>query len=388
MDRTVMTEVKTEKRTIIKRIIAVGLMVFMVAGYVHLASKYYLRGMDNAVVRLDGFYEEDDNSLDVIILGSSEIYQGFSSADAYGQYGFTGYPFAFETNPVSLWKYEVKEILKSQSPQLIVVEINGVVYDEKLLHKPSAIRYLSDAMPFSQNKVDLVENMGIDSAISYYFPIVKYHENIRVRDIRPLVRLTTEGHLTLRGAFSHSFIKEMGEEMELKGGETIDLHPEAEEYLREFLDICGEPGMPNFLFVRFPHQTVDEKTFNRYARYNRAAEIIKEYGFEYVDLDTHREEIGLIKDADWYDGEHLNARGMKKLTKFFGNMLVEEYGVQKSKLTPKQEEEWDESARYMNIFYEYFETFYEENHEKKEEGNNMWDNIHTIKAIKNLLVEG
>ena len=83
--------------------------------------------MDHDRRRLQGFYLEEKDSLDIVFLGASEVFSDFSSAQAYAEYGFTSYPFAVRSNPVFLWKYELEEILKRQSPQLIVVETNGAL---------------------------------------------------------------------------------------------------------------------------------------------------------------------------------------------------------------------------------------------------------------------
>jgi len=75
--------------------------------------------------RVRGFYSEPPHSLDVVVLGASEVYSGFSSAYAYDYSGLTSYIYSYGSNPGTLYLSQLREILARQNPQLIVIEING-----------------------------------------------------------------------------------------------------------------------------------------------------------------------------------------------------------------------------------------------------------------------
>ena len=60
-------------------------------------QSYVLCRIDANSIRLEGYYQEEKDSLDVVLLGASEVYTGFSSGLAYDKYGFTSYPFASES---------------------------------------------------------------------------------------------------------------------------------------------------------------------------------------------------------------------------------------------------------------------------------------------------
>ena len=87
-----------------------------------------MRRVDHNQIRLAGFYAEEKNSLDMVVMGASETYYGYFADEAYKTAGITSYPYSFQYNPVSLWKYELKEILKRQKPKVLIVEVNGAGY--------------------------------------------------------------------------------------------------------------------------------------------------------------------------------------------------------------------------------------------------------------------
>ena len=72
-----------------------------------------------------GFYLEPQDSLDVVMLGASELYTGFSSPLAWQQYGFTSYPLAVSSMPSCLYDSMLTETMRRQTPKVVVVEING-----------------------------------------------------------------------------------------------------------------------------------------------------------------------------------------------------------------------------------------------------------------------
>ena len=76
---------------------------------------------DSNVQRVTGFRLEKEDSLDVVLLGASEVFHAWSAPHAYEHYGFTSYPFALSGCSDVLWYTMLEETLSRQSPQLVVV---------------------------------------------------------------------------------------------------------------------------------------------------------------------------------------------------------------------------------------------------------------------------
>ena len=81
-------------------------------------QKYMFCYTDQSSERVRRFYQEEKNSLDVVFLGASEVFTGFSPALAYEEHGFTSYMYAIDANPGALYKYQLKEVMKHQQPKL------------------------------------------------------------------------------------------------------------------------------------------------------------------------------------------------------------------------------------------------------------------------------
>ena len=64
-------------------------LLLIVSLFTLFLQNFVLCHIDHNKLRIDGFYLEDENSLDVVLTGASELYTGFSPGLAYEKFGFT-----------------------------------------------------------------------------------------------------------------------------------------------------------------------------------------------------------------------------------------------------------------------------------------------------------
>ena len=124
-----------------------------------------------------GFYLEPQDSLDVVMLGASELYTGFSSPLAWQQYGFTSYPLAVSSMPSCLYDSMLTETMRRQTPKVVVVEINGFLYDFNQDETDTGLHKWLDNIPMSRNKAQTIADcVPKDQQSSYFFRLEKYHD--------------------------------------------------------------------------------------------------------------------------------------------------------------------------------------------------------------------
>ncbi len=373
-----------KRRRILKWLsFAFALLIFVGAGQALL-----FKNMDHNQLRVEGFYMEEPDSLDVVFLGSSEVFADFSSAQAYDEFGFTSYPFVVNANPVTLWKYELKEAVDRQHPQLIVVETNGALYDAKRLYKEAYVRRMVDNMPDSENRRAMIRDMGKDEILSYQMPILKYHGNwenpkAMLKGAINTLAMYIRGNAFLKGVSTNTGSLRAKEVRNIKGDESEEpLDEQAEKALRDFMDYCRDEKIENVIFVRFPHCiTDDEDSYTRFRRSNAAGRLIRSYGFDFINLDQYEDEIGLDPENDFYNNEHMNVYGMKKMTSWFGHYLAEHYEVTPRPQTEKSIRQWESSVLYTRAFCDYFEDVKEKNHSSDEEINESAEVMRRLKAL-------
>ena len=264
-----------------------------------LLQEYVFYHADHNRERIKGFFLEDDQTLDIVYLGASEVYSDIAPGYAYERDGVTGYLFATQANTILNYKSQLKNILKSQKTALVVIELNGAIYDVEDLTKEANLRNYGDHVPLDLNKVEWVaENVG-ENQIEYLFPFIKYHgmwndEDGEDKEKQDKFRKTiandrSRGYNYLKGVLNWPFCYKspqpsLNATLPAAADQKQPLTQTAEKSLRELLEFCRSEGLENVVFARFPH-IVTEKTYDRFLRSNTVGDIVKEYGFDYLNFE-------------------------------------------------------------------------------------------------------
>ena len=350
-----------KKTTIVRcaKLLCLLLCVLLLSGIAQDYCRYY----DYNVIKLAGFYAEPENTLDVVFLGASDVFTGFSSGYAYGLYGFTSYPYAQDSSPVVLYRSQLREVLKHQDPKLIVIEINGALYDDPSTQTDGgALRRYLNNIPRSANWAGtILELVPREEQYYYFYPLAKSHSNWKsmgenVRWVRDYHRIRREGSLLKGLVTTVAEPCDKEHRWDVSGDlSAAPLEPVSEQNLRDLLDFCRDQGLENVLFVRFPHILNSAESYERYRRGNEAERIIREYGYPFLNLEREGAAVGLDFTRDFYNEDHVNISGQKKLTEYLGRVLTEDYGITRTRLTPEQKQHWDRAAAYTLRFYDHCE---------------------------------
>ena len=389
------------------RIIALGLCVLACT---LLLQRFVLVHYDGNRMRLDGYYLEEKDSLDVVFIGASDCYASFAPGLAYEKFGITSFSYATASATAGAAKTMVKEVMRTQNPQKIVIEINAFLYGFDNENKVSSVRNYIDNVPFNENKLEYLQSGAVpvdpskveqvnqpvkestmdeaqstdnteptapeveqptvpvtDDLVEYYLPIVKYHGTWNDypepsgKYLTQMVTQHTDGATKLKGYRTQTAKFTPDPEYPCinhtlaKNNKKLALIPEYDTMLREFLQFLKDEKIDNVLFIRTPHM-VDKSTYGRFKRANEAGGIIKSYGFDYINFERDPETLAYTGD-DYYNMDHLNIYGANKFTNYFGTILTEKYGVKPTEKTDKQKANWDTAVEYYHRLYDYCDHY-------------------------------
>lgn len=362
-EKTLNKKPNKKRRVYRNRVIMILSLVLAIVISVMFLQEFVLCNPNHNNERVRGFYLEDENSIDVVTIGSSEIYCAFAPGLNYKECGFTSYPFATEGNTVRNFKAMYNEVVRTQDPKLIVIEINGALYSDANMERDANLRRVSDNIPLNENKTELIDSWVTENKIEYYLTFIKYHGswdklgNTFAWTVS-LMQDKLRGYNLLKGVKTFNEIYKTGSKVYYKNDKALEkrrpLFSEAEKDLREFLDYLDEEGVDKskILFVRFPH-VVTNANITRYQRGNTIGDTIRSYGYNFVSFEMDDEGIDLDPYNDFYNIEHMNIYGQQKFSKFFAHYLQDNYGITASDLTEKQKAQWDEAVRYYDAYAAY-----------------------------------
>lgn len=286
---------------------------------------YIIRTNGDVKDRMTGFYAEKEDTIDMIMVGSSPVYPFYAAPKLYGEHGIASYPLSTNNQRPKAIKYLLKEALKTQKPSLFVIELRMFTMpDEEWEDTMVFTRGVTDNMKYSWNRVEAINALVSDKKerYTYYFDIFKYHSNWKTMVLPEQIACWRyEKPHPLKG-------------LEIKygvgpakwtdlSGITKAQEPAAEqmEVLHDLLDWIGDSGADAlFLISPYVMEEADREKFNY------LIPVIEGAGYRVLDLNCHIEELGLDFSTDFYDyGSHVNALGEAKCTAFLGNYLAENY---------------------------------------------------------------
>ena len=307
-----------------KKLIKIGMA--LLTGILFVSTYYVLNhallrktkyGNWNYLVKVGNFHLIEENTLDVVVLGSSHAYCSIDNLLLKEEYGIESYTLATQQQSLKLNYYYFQEMLKTQSPEIVVVElfmvgrVNGYQSDD-ILH--DAI----DVLPMSWNKIQMIEDaVPEDKRMEHYFPIIKYHtrwKELTLDDFSfDYKSWVDEEHGFVR--LHQVYPTEL--DLSLSLGKVRDLTEEELEYLDKIENLASENSIKLiYLYAPYPMDGNGVDYAYTLEKYADSKGILYLNGYELL---TELNYDGSLDFCDEYG--HLNESGAQKLTYFLGKYL-------------------------------------------------------------------
>lgn len=325
--------------------IPVQIVLFIVVFLILLLPvSYMVRTNGDVKDRFAGFYAEKEDTLDIIMIGSSPVFPYYAAPKLWGETGIAMYPLSSNMQRPVAMRYLVEEAEKTQSPDLYIFEMRMyTIEDQGLLENMAYTRGVTDNMKYSAHRIRTIQAMvpedDEEGRLTYYFDIMKYHTNWKMLALPSewanmfyCNQSPTKGY-TLKDEVGPQPMPDCG-----GAGGTRPIPPEQEACLRELL-LFLEKGNKEALFLVSPYgESLEEQQM-----FNYMEEITTSYGYPLLNMNNYYEEIGIVFEEDFADyGSHTNAVGAEKCTDFLEQYLTEHYGFQ-DKRGDSRYESWNQA---------------------------------------------
>ena len=300
------------------------LVAVLCLGFVQMlvTPKYMTSSRDGALI---AEYYNETTDHDVVFIGDCEVYECFTPPTLWQEYGITSYVRGSAQQLIWQSYYLLEETLAKETPKAVVFNVLSIKYGEP--QSEAYNRMTLDGMKWSQSKVGAINASMTEeeSFLSYVFPLLRFHSrwsNLAAEDWQYLFHRDTVSH---NGYLMQTTVSPQTSDREGRPLADYTLPAIGFEYLEKMRALCEEKGV-EFILIKAPTNNW------KYYWYNEWEEQIvswaNEKGVDYYNFIPLDEEIGLDWSTDTYDGGvHLNVYGAEKLTSYFGNILVEKYGL-------------------------------------------------------------
>lgn len=286
------------------------------------------------------FYAQEKNSIDVLIVGSSHAYSSFDPRIFQEILDKNTYILATNSQTVTQTYYNVKEALKYQRPQIIILEAfsiddnsnwqNGGRDDadfDKNWKKESNI----DGMKPGLVKLEAICNQY--TAGNWFYAgcrLIRCHQNWKDANlIRSNYKYLQNGVYSFecfRTSVSHMSPKVMKQYEDMDFNETpYTISDENEKHFHMLAKLCRENDIQLYVVMAPMYDGYIEK-INYNSQYESVNALVSSEQIPYLDCNTVYEEIGMIPDDfedAFSDVIHLNAQGAEKISRYVAKKIVE-----------------------------------------------------------------
>lgn len=291
--------------------------------------------------RIIGIKEEQ--ALDMVYVSGSEGFVYWEPPRAWAGYGIQSYNYATNSIPAEAILGNIREIRKTQEPQLFVIGLRSFQYWSEEAAE-TEIRYITDSMDYSWNRWRMVHEYlsnrilsEENDVMSLYFDIAKYHTNTGVLKSPERWKLSgNRGMAEYNGWLLYPFHEILDEPEDFMTEERRDLAKGSRDTLITLLEYCEEEDL-NVLFVVSPYWI----TKDHQMLYNSMEDFITSYGFDYLNANEYYDEMGIDFTTDFCDKDHVDVFGAEKYTHFLARYIQEKY-VLTDRRNEAGNDEWDE----------------------------------------------
>lgn len=279
----------------------------------------WAEGEYNVTTKVKGFYGEEENTLDVVFIGSSQMYADMAPAVLFHEYGITSYDFCANEQPMWVSYYYIKEALKHQEPKVIVLDV-FTVYGED--YEEEGVTHINlDDLPMSLNKIRAIrDSVPEGMRYSYYFPLAKYHNTWTDFYEGKAELAFYDERDPYKGYSPFVFAADYEEDAKAEVAAQTALEPipkRAETWLRKIIALCEEENVP-LVLIKTPNGNAERQKL-----YNSVEILAKETGTPFLNMNV------------LLDGQaHINVLQAEKVSMMMGEYLISHYEFEDKRENP------------------------------------------------------
>lgn len=285
-----------------------------------LMPKYVSDVVEGALIA-EYYSEEKDH--DVIFIGDCEVYENFSPAVLWRDYGINSYIRGSAQQLIWQSYYLLEDTLRYEKPDTVIFNVLSMQYNEP--QREAYNRMTLEGMRWSSSKAAAIAVSMTEEEhfLDYVFPLLRYHSRwseLGAEDVKYMFGSPKVSH---NGYYMRVDVKPAENVPEGRILADYRFGDNAWEYLDKMTALCREYDI-RLILVKAP-------SLYPYW-YDQWEEQIEDYAARndllYINFLELADETGLDFSTDTYDGGlHLNLSGAEKITAYMGAVLRQETGA-------------------------------------------------------------
>ncbi len=264
-----------------------------------------------------GFEDEQEQSLDVLFMGSSMSYQHVYPYELWNEYGIASYNLGTAAQILPITYYLLDYALEKQSPNVVVLDV-GMCYEGNKQYSDERLHQVWDNVDWSVPKIKAIEDLAIHPA-AFYIELIQYHS--RWKDI---TEADFHENVDYAKGASACMARKAFEPVTILDPSEQEAPPQVSiEYLNKIIALCHEREIELVLTAMPTYRDAQE----RQKMFNYIGAMAQEQGIEFINFHFLMDELDIRWERDFFDETHLNYYAGQKVTNYLGSHLQQQYGI-------------------------------------------------------------
>ena len=263
------------------------------------------------------YLQEEEDTIDVLFIGSSLTYCNIIPAIFWEETGLTAWDVTGPELTVPGAYHYLVEALKTQSPSVVFIEISAALYERYTGFSKTVI----GQMPWGLNRLEMTLREGeAENLPGLLFPLYFYHSR--------WTELSDDDWAVFRDGYSqdmnagYTYLNQYrvpeGYVVRSDSGHDTQNNARNLEYLKRIAQVCLEAGITPVFYESPAASTMPGELMDPIRRELEAID-----GAVVVNFNDYRDAIGAELEGDYFDALHYNAAGAAKFSRFLAAWVTE-----------------------------------------------------------------
>ena len=325
----------------VKRIVSILLFALLLYSLLWLVNRTLIMKRTDGIAPIQNLYAQDDNTIDVLLMGSSKCGMNLDTEILWEQYGISSYLLWGSVQPYWNTYYNLREALKTQHPKVVVLDTYAATLGFEYSDESRQVVNIC-GMNFSLNKLNAIRvSAPKERWLTLLLGLPSYHTRYNELIADDFQHYPwTETLKNQKGGFRvyGTNTPEMTDPTGIT--EVATIYPKQEEYLRKIISLCQEENI-ELMLISTPGNADERATIQPY--FNAVQQIAEEYELPYYNFNIMDDETGFTADCYYVDNGHMNTKGTQLLSRYLGNLLKENYDLEDHRGDPSYDS-WNKSS--------------------------------------------
>ena len=279
---------------------------------------------DYGICPITNLYQQEENTIDVLMLGTSCGYAGVNTNVLWEEYGIAAYNLCSAEQPYWISYYYLQEALKTQKPKLILLDAKASVYTPDYCKRGRTIlsTYGIRSPITRMQAISACVEDGDFLSFALAFPeLHSYYVQLKAENFAYPPSNGGRGE-SWKGYIEMEETEQHQKPSLVWTSTKKPINAREEEYFIKTLELANAHDIP-VLLIGFPNPDYA----NDHMYYNSLWSIAGEYGVEGINYNDPNLRLRLSYSSHFADWQHLNVKGSVVFTQRLGSDLLEKYDL-------------------------------------------------------------